>query len=101
MHAVECTRLQMGRPVDAELGKGEVEMWEFEGSAGQVVSIAAGSTAFSPKVARRRPVNIARRRTSTGTKSAWWQGCRQQAVSRLWQAGRTAGLVAMGWPFMP
>ena len=46
VHSVASTRLEMGRPVDAALGKGEVEIWEFEGVAGQIVSVMAGWEAF-------------------------------------------------------
>ena len=51
VHAAKSWHLELGTPVDAALdAELPVEVWEFEGAAGQIVSVRAGSAAFDPRV---------------------------------------------------
>ena len=83
-HAMSSTHLEMDTTVEAALGAdAPVELWEFEGLAGQVVSMVAGSEAFDPVIELRSPTgdSIARDKGDRGAGFGAW------LVKRLPAAG--------------
>ena len=52
VHALTSTQLEMCRPVEAVLGSDvHLRLWEFEGAEDQVVTVAARSAGFEPRIA--------------------------------------------------